>query len=250
MPLHPAAGRPLGQGRGAGGDHPVHGHRRHRDDRGDRVPCRREPERIAVGNGSTAPIRDLAATLAGPGDEVLLAAPSFPYYRNATIIAGATAVPVPLTGHRHDLRAMAAAVTDRTRVIFVCNPNNPTGTIVDAGDLARFVARVPHHIAVVIDEAHIELAAPGTASPALARSHGTVVILRTFSQAHGLAAGWLPDRTGGTRRVRPPDRRPLRRQLSGPGRRAPRSVPPPTSSSSPRAGAPPPSSPTPQQPRS
>ncbi len=96
---------------------------------------------------------------------------------------------VPLRDHTFDLDAMLAAVTDRTRLIFVCNPNNPTSTVVDPDELARFVAAVPSDILIVIDEAYVEYIRDGMLpdSLGLARLHPNVVVLRTFSKAYGLA---------------------------------------------------------------
>ena len=104
-------------------------------------------------------------------------------------VAGATPVQVPLTDHTFDLDAMLAAVTDRTRLIFVCNPNNPTSTVVDPDALARFVEAVPPHILIAIDEAYVEYIRDGMLpdSFGLVRSHSNVVVLRTFSKAYGLA---------------------------------------------------------------
>ena len=103
-------------------------------------------------------------------------------------VAGATPVQVPLTDHTYDLAAMAAAVTDATRLIFVCNPNNPTGTVVPPAELRQFVEAVPPHILIAIDEAYIEYVREDfTASIALVREHPNVVVLRTFSKAYGLA---------------------------------------------------------------
>jgi histidinol-phosphate aminotransferase len=145
------------------------------------------PERIAIGIGSSSLIRDFISLVAGPGDEILFASPSFPYYRNATIAAGATPVAVPLREHRHDLRAMLSAIDDSTRIVIVCNPNNPTGTVVDPGEIADFIAQVPPRVAVVLDEAYLEFCDAGDHSIQLARQHQNVVVLRTFSKAYGLA---------------------------------------------------------------
>ncbi|MDT5127456.1 MAG: histidinol-phosphate aminotransferase, partial [Mycobacterium sp.] len=103
--------------------------------------------------------------------------------------AGATPVQVPLTDYAFDLDAMLAAVTDRTRLIFICNPNNPTSTVVDPGALARFVAAVPSDILIVLDEAYVEYIRDGWLpdSFGLVRAHSNVVVLRTFSKAYGLA---------------------------------------------------------------
>ena len=96
---------------------------------------------------------------------------------------------MPLTDYTFDLDAMLAAVTDRTRLIFVCNPNNPTSTVVDPDALARFVAAVPPHILIAIDEAYVEYIRDGLLpdSFGLVREHANVVVLRTFSKAYGLA---------------------------------------------------------------
>ena len=115
---------------------------------------------------------------------------SFELYPPLVQIAGAASVKVPLKDHTYDLDAMLAAITDRTRLIFVCNPNNPTSTVVDPGALARFVAAVPPHILIAIDEAYVEYIRDGMApdSLELVRAHrSNVVVLRTFSKAYGLA---------------------------------------------------------------
>jgi len=114
---------------------------------------------------------------------------SFELYPPQVQVAGATGVKVPLADHVYDLYAMLAAVTDRTRLIFVCNPNNPTSTVVDPEALARFVEAVPPHILIAIDEAYVEYIRDGLLpdSLELARARSNVVVLRTFSKAYGLA---------------------------------------------------------------
>ena len=114
---------------------------------------------------------------------------SFEIYPLQTRTAGATPVQVPLTDHTYDLDAMAAAVTDRTRLIFVCNPNNPTSTVVDPDALARFIEAVPSDILIALDEAYVEYITDDMLpdSFGLVRAHGNVVVLRTFSKAYGLA---------------------------------------------------------------
>ena len=123
------------------------------------------------------------------GDEVLFGWRSFEIYPLQVRTAGATPVAVPLRDHTHDLDAMLAAVTDRTRLIFVCNPNNPTSTVVDPAALQAFVAAVPSDILIVIDEAYVEYIRDGMLpdSLGLVRSHPNVVVIRTFSKAYGLA---------------------------------------------------------------
>jgi histidinol-phosphate/aromatic aminotransferase/cobyric acid decarboxylase-like protein len=102
--------------------------------------------------------------------------------------AGATPVQVPLTDYTYDLDAMLAAITDRTRLIFVCNPNNPTSTVVDPEAPARFVEAVPSDILIALDEAYVEYIRDGLLpdSFGLVRKHSNVVVLRTFSKAYGL----------------------------------------------------------------
>ncbi|MBV5242069.1 MULTISPECIES: histidinol-phosphate transaminase [Mycolicibacterium] len=147
------------------------------------------PENISVGCGSVSLCQQLIQITATVGDEVLFGWRSFEIYPLQVRTAGATPVQVPLTDHTFDLDAMLAAITDRTRLIFVCNPNNPSSTVVDPGALARFVAAVPPHILVVLDEAYIEYVR-GDLVPdsfGLVRAHSNVVVLRTFSKAYGLA---------------------------------------------------------------
>jgi histidinol-phosphate aminotransferase len=150
------------------------------------------PDEVHIGSGSVAIISQLMLAAAGPGDEVIYAWRSFEAYPGLVLIAGATPVEVPLSaGARHDLDAMAAAVTDRTRAIIVCSPNNPTGPVVTQAEFEAFLARVPSDILVILDEAYIEFvtdpdAVDGIRSRIRER-HPNVVVLRTFSKAFGLA---------------------------------------------------------------
>ena len=147
------------------------------------------PERIAVGCGSVSLCQQLIQITCSVGDEVVFGWRSFEVYPLQVRVAGATPVQVPLRDHTFDLDAMLAAVTDRTRLIFVCNPNNPTSTVVDPDELARFVAAVPPDILVCIDEAYVEYIRDGMLpdSLSLARDYPNVIVLRTFSKAYGLA---------------------------------------------------------------
>lgn len=147
------------------------------------------PEQVAVSCGSVSLCQQLIQITASAGDEVVMGWHSFELYPPMVQVAGAVAVKVPLTDHTFDLYAMLAAVTDRTRLIFVCNPNNPTSTVVDPDALARFVEAVPPHILIAIDEAYVEYIRDGMApnSLELALARGNVVVLRTFSKAYGLA---------------------------------------------------------------
>ena len=147
------------------------------------------PEHISVGCGSVSLCQQLIQITSTVGDEVLFGWRSFEIYPLQVRTAGATPVEVPLTDYTYDLDAMLAAVTDHTRLIFVCNPNNPTSTVVDPDALARFVEAVPSHILIALDEAYVEYIRDGMLpdSFGLVRKHSNVVVLRTFSKAYGLA---------------------------------------------------------------
>ncbi|MEU3370695.1 histidinol-phosphate transaminase [Streptomyces sp. NPDC006711] len=145
---------------------------------------------LATGTGSVGVAQSLIQSTSGPGDEVMYAWRSFEAYPIITQISGATSVRVPLTpGDVHDLDAMADAVTDRTRLIFVCNPNNPTGTVVRRAELERFLDRVPSDVLVVLDEAYREFIRDTEVPDGLEiyRDRPNVAVLRTFSKAYGLA---------------------------------------------------------------
>ncbi|MEU9333027.1 histidinol-phosphate transaminase [Streptomyces sp. NPDC048290] len=145
---------------------------------------------IATGTGSVGVAQQLIQATAGPGDEVLYAWRSFEAYPIITQVSGARSVQVPLTdGDVHDLDAMADAITERTRLIFVCNPNNPTGTVVRRAELERFLDRVPGDVLVVLDEAYREFIRDPEVPDGieLYRNRPNVCVLRTFSKAYGLA---------------------------------------------------------------
>ncbi|MFI7613770.1 histidinol-phosphate transaminase [Nonomuraea terrae] len=143
-------------------------------------------DRIAVANGSTALLRDIVGVLVEADSEVIFAQPSFPYYRTAAIANSAVPVAVPLVSHAHDLEAMHGVITPRTRVIIICNPNNPTGTAHTNAELKKFLARVPGDIAVILDEAYVEFATDVDGLE-LMEEHPNLIVVRTLSKAHGLA---------------------------------------------------------------
>jgi histidinol-phosphate aminotransferase len=148
------------------------------------------PEHVATGTGSVGVAQQVVQTMAGPGDEVIYAWRSFEAYPIIVQISGATSVRVPLTAdERHDLPAMAAALTDRTRLIFLCSPNNPTSTAVRWDELEAFLDDVPGDVLVVIDEAYREFVRDAAVPDALDvyRDRPNVCVLRTFSKAYGLA---------------------------------------------------------------
>jgi histidinol-phosphate aminotransferase len=145
---------------------------------------------LSLATGSVGLIYQLVQAFCDPGDEVVFAWRSFEAYPIAVTAAAATAVRVPvLPDGRHDLDAMAAAITDRTRVVLVCTPNNPTGPSVTQAELDAFLARVPSHVLVVVDEAYVEFVRMDDPVDGIAtyRRHENVVLTRTFSKAYGLA---------------------------------------------------------------
>lgn len=147
-------------------------------------------EQLAVGCGSVSLCQQLVQAMCAPGDEVVYAWRSFESYPIVTQISAATKVPVPLdASHTHDLDAMLAAITPRTRVVFVCNPNNPTGTAVRRDALERFLDAVPSNVLVAMDEAYREYVTDPDVPDGLdlIRERENVVVLRTFSKAYGLA---------------------------------------------------------------
>jgi histidinol-phosphate aminotransferase len=147
-------------------------------------------EHLAVGTGSVAVAQQVVMAAAGEGDEVVFPWRSFEAYPILVQLSGATSVRVPLTQDGgHDLDAMAAAVTERTRVVFVCNPNNPTGPPVRRAALERFLDAVPADVLVVLDEAYREFVRDPDVPDGIAlyRDRPSVAVLRTFSKAYGLA---------------------------------------------------------------
>jgi histidinol-phosphate aminotransferase len=149
-----------------------------------------EPSQVLIGAGSVNLCRLAFAATVDRDDDVVIAWPSFEMYPILALQVGANAVRVPLVEQRHDLDAMADAVTDRTRLVFVCNPNNPTGTAVDGAALTRFLDRVPADCLVVLDEAYREFVTAPEVPDGLdvLAGHENVAVLRTFSKAYGLAA--------------------------------------------------------------
>jgi histidinol-phosphate aminotransferase len=145
--------------------------------------------RIAIGNGSCDILLAAAEALLEPGAEVVFAWPSFSVYPHLSAATGATAVTVPLDDDdRHDLAAIAEAVTVATRLVIVCNPNNPTSTAVPLPEIAALLHAVPRHVCVIVDEAYCEFNVldDPDASIDLLAGHPNLVLLRTFSKVHGL----------------------------------------------------------------
>lgn len=150
-------------------------------------------EQILLGNGSNEVLELIARTFAGEGDEIVFSQYAFAVYAISTQIVGATPVNVPAKNYGHDLDAMAEAITDKTKIIYIANPNNPTGTVFDQTEWSKFIKKVPENVLVVIDEAYIEYAkaAMGQDYPDVIsdlNDHPNLMITRTFSKAYGLAS--------------------------------------------------------------
>lgn len=145
---------------------------------------------VHVGAGSVSILSQLITAAAGPGDEVVYSWRSFEAYPGLVTVAGAMSVTVPNTvDHGHDLEAMAGAVTERTRVVIVCSPNNPTGTVVTRKQFESFMATVPSTVLVLLDEAYAEFVSDTDAvnGERMLGRYPNLVVLRTFSKAYGLA---------------------------------------------------------------
>jgi histidinol-phosphate aminotransferase len=148
-------------------------------------------ERIALGNGSCDVLLAAGEALLEPGAEVVYAWPAFSVYPQLGGISGARAIEVPLDSeHRHDLEAMLTEITVATRLVLICNPNNPTSTALPLGEIEAFLERIPSHVCVILDEAYCEFAltlGDTYASVELLRRWPNLALLRTFSKVYGLA---------------------------------------------------------------
>ncbi len=143
---------------------------------------------VVVGNGSNELIELLGHVFLRPGDEVVMGNPAFAVYKLVALLFGAKPVEVPLVNHKHDLAALAAAVTPRTKLVFVPSPNNPTGTANTEAELLSFARSLPEHVVFVFDEAYAEyLESPPDLRPLITEGR-KVVCLRTFSKIYGLAS--------------------------------------------------------------
>jgi histidinol-phosphate aminotransferase len=145
--------------------------------------------RIAVGNGSCDILLAAGDALLEPGAEIVYAWPSFSVYPHLAAASGARAIEVPVDAeHRHDLEAMRREITVATRLAIVCNPNNPTSTALPLEEVAAFIADVPRHVCVILDEAYCEfnMLQDPDESVDLLDKHPNLVLLRTFSKVHGL----------------------------------------------------------------
>jgi histidinol-phosphate aminotransferase len=154
-----------------------------------------QPEQVVPAAGSTALLGIIARTLLSPGLNAVTSKRSFIIYPIATQAAGGKLIEVPMRDDGFDLEAIAAAIDKNTRIVFLANPNNPTGTLIQANELGRFLQKVPEHVIVILDEAYYDFAQHFAATRGTDYSHSldyvrhglNVVVLRTFSKAHGLA---------------------------------------------------------------
>lgn len=150
-----------------------------------------KPTQVQPSSGSDEMVDQIAKTFINQGDEVILADITFPRYMTTTKMMGGVPVIVPLKDFTHDLDGMLDSITDKTRLIWLCNPNNPTGTMFSEKKLLNFLERVPKHIIVVYDEAYNEYATHKDFpynSISLLDTYPNILILRTFSKVYGLAA--------------------------------------------------------------
>jgi histidinol-phosphate aminotransferase len=170
------------------------------------------PDHLILGNGSDEILGLLARTFLSPGEEAVMAQHTFVIYKMEVTAAHGVAIEVPQKSWHHDLSAMAEAITPKTRLLFVCNPNNPTGTMATKEELAVLMANVPDHVVVVFDEAYYEYvrhpAYPDTIG--YVKAGRNAIVLRTFSKIYGLAGlrvGYgitTPEITNYLNRIRPP----------------------------------------------
>jgi len=171
-----------------------------------------DTEQLFLANGSDEVIQMIAVTFVNPGDEAVMAAPTFPRYQPTVLMMNGVTHELPLKDHQHDLEAFAAKINSRTKLIYICNPNNPTGTFIPKGQMDDFMARVPENVIVVFDEAYFEYVDDHeypNGLDYLAKGQN-VIVMRTFSKMYGLAGLRLgyaitrPELVAGMNRVREP----------------------------------------------
>lgn len=146
------------------------------------------PNQFVVGNGSNEILELLGHVFLRPGDEVVMGNPAFVVYKLVTLLFGARPIEVPVTAWRHDLKAMAAAITPRTKLVFVASPNNPTGATNSAAELVAFAQSLPEHVVLVFDEAYAEYMDNAPDLRPLIAAGRKIICLRTFSKIFGLAS--------------------------------------------------------------
>ncbi len=149
-----------------------------------------DPEQLAFGAGSFELISLVTETFIAPGDEAVMPVPSFGWYRTATQLMDGTVIDIPLIKHKIDLARIKSSIGARVKIIWICNPNNPTGTIITGEELVGFLREIPPHIVVVLDEAYYDYVTDAgyPESAGLSAEYPNVIILRTFSKIYGLAS--------------------------------------------------------------
>ncbi len=147
------------------------------------------PDEVTVSGGASNILTLITQAFVGPGDEVVMAAPTFPVYRRDVLISGGVPIEVPLKDFTHDLEAMASAVGQRTKAVIICNPNNPTGTVVAPSELAAFIDNLPESILVVLDDVYIDFVEEAYAFDPmdLIKAGRPIIVVRSFSKLYGLA---------------------------------------------------------------
>lgn len=171
-----------------------------------------DPDNLILSNGADEMINLVAQTFAGPGDKVIFPSPSFGAYAIAARVVGAEPIAVPLTGYGVDLNSMLDNVSEEVKLIYVCNPNNPTGTMLSLDDVEGFLREIPPHIMVIFDEAYMEFTGDPEKLTAvnLINRYENIGIIRTFSKIYGLAGARVGYLIAGreiidaVHRVRPP----------------------------------------------
>ncbi len=147
-------------------------------------------EMVFCGAGSDSLIKDICLTILNEGDESIMGEITFPRYESNTLLMGAIPIKIPMKDNKLDIRGMVDAITDRTKVIWFCNPNNPTGTIFTEEEFISLISRIPKNVLVVMDEAYEEFVQsnefPNTLE--LMKTHSNIILLKTFSKAYGLAS--------------------------------------------------------------
>ncbi|WNQ09272.1 histidinol-phosphate transaminase [Paenibacillus aurantius] len=148
------------------------------------------PDQVIFGAGSDEIILMLARAFLSSGDENIMATHTFPQYKHNAEIEGAVTIEVPLVNGKHDLPSMLEKVTERTKIVWICNPNNPTGTIVTHAEVKDFMKKVAPHVLVVLDEAYVEYSTDPEFPDGLQllKEYPNVILLRTFSKIYGLAS--------------------------------------------------------------
>ena len=153
-----------------------------------------QADQLAIGNGSNELLELIARVFSGPGDEIIYSQYGFAVYPISAQIVGATGVEVPAVDWGHDLKAMLAAITDKTKLIYIANPNNPTGTLFKRDQWEDFISQVPEEVVVVLDEAYLEYAQAQYAASEYPEGldyiadYSNLIVSRTFSKAYGLAS--------------------------------------------------------------